>query len=106
MRRQDYYRKTIVVTIGTADRLVDVGAALRAAWSDGRFTPAPTRLVIETTVDLTLKINETTADEITITAASGFTLPPEAELEVSRLYFSHTGASSGSGDASVSIFAA
>ena len=103
--RTEYYRASVVVTIGAVNQHVDLYALMVAALSQDRYIPQPHYLHVETTVDVTLRINRTGAQEISVTAASGLTIDPAAELDMTHLYFSHTGASSALGDATVTIFA-
>jgi len=70
-----------------------------AASPDGRW------LYITTDVAVTVKINSTSAHSITVGTTSGITVPAGV-MAINKLYFSHTGASSASGDATVTIRAA
>lgn len=102
-RKQYYYHAGLTVASGAVDQQVAVLTSLYTAGRDP-VTAAATYLTIATDVAVTVKINATTATEITVGTTDGFTLPGGV-MSISNLYFSHTGASSGSGDATVEIFA-
>ena len=99
-----YYRKSVTVIVGASDQLVDLLGALETAGRNQAIGPAR-YLVVETDVDITMRINDATLDEIPGVATAGVTIPLNV-MAVSRLYFTHAGASSALGDATVTIFAA
>ena len=97
-----YYYGSTLVSVGAVDQEVDVLAGIAPVLG---FTPAPNYLNVETDVDLTVRINHTSAAEIPVTAAAGLTIVAGAQLEIHRLYFTHSGASSALGDATVTVLA-
>jgi len=103
LKRTHYYYSTpFTVPMAAVDQVLDVRGGITPA---STTTPAPNRLVIATDIDITVKINCTSAAEIPVTAAAGLTIPADCRLEISKLYFSHMGASSALGDATVTVLA-
>lgn len=102
--RKHYYNRQATVTTGAVNQEVDLLAAIIVEGRD-KTIGAATYLTVTTDVEVTMKINLTTADSITVDTTDGHTVPGGV-MSISKLYFTHTGASSGSGDATVTIFAA
>ena len=100
---RDYYYAEIAVLPGAVNQAVDLSALLEIG-QNTRWQRQARYLTIVTTVNLTLRINSPTEEEITVDSTDGFTLPVGA-MEIEKLYFSHCGASSGSGAAAITIFA-
>jgi len=100
---RDYLYRIVTVNIGANPHTVDLRALINAMRPvyEGRLS----YLVLTTDVDITFRLNAETADEMPLTSADGFTLPPNTGLALEILHFYHTGASSGAGAATVTIFA-
>ena len=101
-RRTYYCNEAYVVPIGAVDQELDIHQALL---DDGRSNTedAAWYLKLDTDITVTFKINSAAFDAITLTNA-GLVFEPGG-IEVFKLFFSHVGASSGSGDATLSIYA-
>ncbi len=102
--RRHYYWHTVTVNVGAVNQAVAILTDLLAAGRD-QIIGSATWLKVTTDVQITMRINSTTADEITVGTTSGIEVP-EGVMAIDNLYLSHTGASSGAGAASVVIFAA
>ena len=100
---RDYYYAEVAVPTGAVNQQVDLSALL-AVGQNPRWQRQARYLTVATTVDLTMRINSTTANVITVDTTDGFQVPVAA-MEIVKLFFSHTGASSASGAAAVTVFA-
>lgn len=107
--RTAYICKSVAVPIGAVNQEVDVATLLATA---GRATGVQWAhwFFLSTDVDVTVRLNDSSADEISLTSANGLLndaqgQPPYGAVRLMKLYLSHTGASSGSGDATVNLFA-
>jgi len=100
---RDYYNNEVTVIVGAANQEVDLAAALDIE-ANPRWQRLARYLHITTDVALTMRINKTTADLITVDTTDGITLPVNA-MEIEKLYFTHPIASSALGTATVVIFA-
>lgn len=98
-----YYYDTITVPMGAADQLLDILAALEALGRNKAIGPAR-YVAIETDVSIMVKFNDTSLAEVPVLSTAARIIPANA-MAISRLYFSHTGASSALGDATVTILA-
>ena len=104
-----YYEASLTVPTGAEDQELDLHAALATLGRDpnneGVSTAGvPVFIRLKTDVAITWKINDTALAAMPLTVATGATLPADI-MKISKLYFTHTGASSASGDASVEILA-
>ena len=96
-----YYNAAYTVAVGADDVEFDLLAELVAL---GRSTDVPPAyLSLTSDIAITVKLNDTAFTAIPLPVASGLLF--DHILRVSTLYFSHTGASSASGDATVTILA-
>lgn len=101
---RNYYYAEVAVAPGAVNQEVNLSTLLEVGQKSPRWQRQARYLTITTTVNLTLRINSTSEEEITVDTTDGFTLPVGA-MEIEKLYFSHTGASSALGAAAVTIFA-
>lgn len=99
-----YYNRTATVNVGAVNQEVDISAALTALGRKDAVGPARF-LRLSSDITCTVKLNATDADVITLTGGAAAMEIPLNVMVILKLYFSHTGASSASGAASVKIFA-
>lgn len=103
-RRETYIYKSITVNPGATDQLYNIDTALIAAGRAAADFDHAHHIELTTDVAITFKINSTSGDEIPLPTSGGFILEA-GDMDVRRLYFTHTGASSGSGAATVKLWA-
>jgi len=97
-RRACYVSTTIAVVDSVVDQEYDLKAALvaKGGYEGARYMKLSSDLAIS------FKINSTSGDSI---ALGTTTLVFDDTITISKLYFSHIGAASGSGDATVTLLA-
>lgn len=103
-RKEYYYNGSLTVAVGASDQAVDILGALVSAGRD-RIKAAASYLKVVTDIAITMKINNTSATAVTVDTTDGVEIPAGV-MSISKVYFTHTGASSASGNATVEIFAA
>lgn len=94
-----YYFGTKSLSVGAVNEEVDLESLLSTR---GSIRPAR-YLWVESDLSITMRLNKNTADEITLETATAKSF--DDLLSIKKLFFTHTGASSSSGDATVEIFA-
>jgi len=97
-RRSVYVSTTISVVDGIANQAYDLRAALDAkgGWNGARY------LKIASTLTITMRVNSTAADQITIGTTA---IVLDDILTINDLYFTHAGGASGTGNATVTLLA-
>jgi len=96
-----YYNGAYTVPMLVENQELDLRAILAALGRDVGGDSVYLRLT--TDVEITVKLNATTLAEIPVTVAAGLTF--DRTMRISKLFFSHIGASSAASDATVTILA-
>lgn len=103
-RDTEYYYAQIDVPVGAVNQVLDIYAALVAQGRESTMGHAR-YVTLQTDVDITVKVNRSTAQAIPLTGTDGLSWLWQV-LQVDKVYFTHTSASSAEGDATVAVFAA